>query len=81
MITLKKPRKTPDIQIGEIGVYLKVINQKYPDIKEPQDLALKVSSEFGVKCTKIDIVGYHQTYVQHEDYELESRRQENGIVM
>lgn len=71
----------PKVSVENLGIYLKTISQKYPDVKKSDALATKISSEFGVVCTSEDIRGYAALHIQHEDYELESRRQEYGIVM
>ena len=80
MKSLKKQSKKA-LRLDDLGHYLKLISIEYPELKEAKELAEKVSDEFNVKCTEKDILGYHELHVEFEDYELESRRQEHGIIM
>ena len=81
MKSLKKQLKKSKVKLSDLGLYLKLVYLEYPEVEAPQELAEKVSAEFNVVCTKKDVLGYLDLHVQYEDYELESRRQQYGIIM
>lgn len=74
----KKLLKESEVQLSDLGLYLKLISMEYPGVESAEELADLISKEFNVICTALDVKGYHQVCV-HEDYELESRRHEHGL--
>jgi len=70
----------PRVQMHELGMYLTTIDLDYApsNNKEMADL---ITEHFGVLCLEEDIehyeeLAFHFNEILHEDFELESRRQE-----
>jgi len=60
---------------------LKLISLEYPQHSNNSEiLSNLISDEFDVICTEEDIKGYHQLHIQSEDFELENRRTQNGVI-
>lgn len=79
MKNLKEQSIKLEVKISDLGDMLKMISLVYPKIKDSENLAILVSKNFEVICTKEDIEGYYKQLIQTEDFELESRKQEYGI--
>ena len=76
MLKLRKRK----IKLPELGSYLRRVAIEYPDLNDPTEIANKVAEIFSVRCTKEDVIGYHNLHVEHEDLELENRKQKHGLI-
>ena len=77
--TLKKK-----IDIRSVGIYAKTILLDYKP-KSQEELATLISEHFNCICTTQDLQDYEQLYehnkvIEHEDWELENRKQQYGII-
>lgn len=76
----KLSKKVKRVRMDELGLFLSTIelDHKPRNNKERAEL---VSKYFNVECLEEDVIGYEKLlkdydYITHEDFELESRRQE-----
>jgi hypothetical protein len=67
------------VTLEEIGLYLRIIAMDYGTMSN-KEYAELVTEHFDVYCTEEDVNNYHQLSIISEDYELESRRHEYGIL-
>lgn len=83
-----KSLKTSTLTHSDIAVMIKLLGQKYHNIesKSFRNIAILISKEFKVSCTQKMVESYYEVDEIHnpepfgEDFELESRKIENGYV-
>jgi len=81
MMNLKTQSQKSEVKLSEIGNMLKLISMEYPQhSNDAKMLAILIEEEFDVICTEADVKGYHELHIIHEDFELESKKQEFGII-
>lgn len=72
--------KKSEKNLNNLGIMLKLISQEHPkDASNYAKLAEHVENIFDVTCTKEDVENYELSYINSEDYELESRRIDYGF--
>lgn len=79
MSNLKEKSKKSEVQLNQLGDMLKLVALEYPNVTSAKELSILISEGFNVICTENDILGYHEQFIIHEDFELENRKQEYGI--
>ena len=70
------------VALQEIGLYIKVIKLDF-NPKNNKELAKLISDTFNLNCTELDIENYERLHIHHrqiEDFELESRKQQYGVI-
>lgn len=81
MMNLKIQSQKSEVKLSEIGNMLKLISMEYPQhSNDAKMLAILIQEEFDVICTEADVKGYHELHIVQEDFELESKKQECGII-
>ena len=78
MNIVKNKTKKREIDINEIGFFLKLIHLEY-GIKNNLEICNILKEEFNLICTPNKLEKYEQLHIEMEDYEKLSRMNENNL--
>jgi hypothetical protein len=65
---LKSSKTLEKVELSDVGLYLRVISQEYPDVKDYEELAKLISENFQVICTADIIKQYEELDIEHRDF-------------
>ena len=75
-----KTRTLRKVEVKELIFLLKLINLEYPGLRDVTITTSILREIFGVDSSEEELLNLNKTLITIEDYELENRKQENGII-